>query len=160
MINEERVNSEDKSLTHMRKQRVVYVLEEVSCRTATPIIKGVQIGPSLKLQEGKRHPIYICNKKMGSASKYIVWKMTASAFALIPGICNMFSLLLWHQSSVYLHVICVWQIWSESKPAPDTLAPCIKICFSVFDNRFKYRSPYSFNSRGHGVREWRWCWQH
>lgn len=41
-------------MTYMRIQRVVPVLAEGSCRSATPVFKGVQIGPSLKLQEEKR----------------------------------------------------------------------------------------------------------
>lgn len=38
----------------MRIQREVPILAEGSCRSATPVFKGVQIGPSLKLQEEKR----------------------------------------------------------------------------------------------------------
>lgn len=38
----------------MRIQWEVPVLAEGSCRSATPVFKGMQIGPSLKLQEEKR----------------------------------------------------------------------------------------------------------
>lgn len=48
------VDSEDEGLTHMRIQRVVHVLVEVSYRTATPVLKDVQIGLSLVLREEER----------------------------------------------------------------------------------------------------------
>lgn len=44
----------EKGLTHVRIQRVVQIFREVSRRTATPVLKDVQIGLSLILQEDKR----------------------------------------------------------------------------------------------------------
>lgn len=41
-------------LTHMRIKRVVYVLAEVGHRAAAPVLKHVQVGPSLVLQEKQR----------------------------------------------------------------------------------------------------------
>lgn len=37
--------------THMWTNRVVYVLSEVGHRTAAPVLKDVQVGPSSDLQE-------------------------------------------------------------------------------------------------------------
>ena len=51
------MSNEDKVFTHMRIQWVVHVLVEVSCRTATPVLKNMQIGLSLILQEGRQRTV-------------------------------------------------------------------------------------------------------
>ncbi len=52
------MKSEEKGLTHMRIQREVQVLAEVSCGTAAPVLKDVQVGLSLILRGEKREPCH------------------------------------------------------------------------------------------------------